>query len=325
MPGGFVNWQEEWQGLRIRLLYLPLIVLMLLFDLFKLEPKPIYAVFVIIFLQTAISLVGIPRRWAWLPSFNFLTNRLDLILLLGASGGAAGPFVVAPYVSMVSVLIYFNTPKAVGVLVSSHVLGLFLGSALAGQIGFAPSWNFAALHSASLAIVALVLMRPLSSLNFHAATDPLTQALNRRGGLEVLQGWVAQNQPFSLIFVDLKQFKRINDTYGHAVGDQVLAWLVQLCRANVRGSDLVIRYGGDEFVLAVVGQTEPLIQRLEGLLGAGLETSAGHLSLEANLGVVQFPKDGRSLEQLLKQADEQMYQHKNLGLAGAGQAEGYRA
>ena len=317
MPGGFVNWQEEWQGLWIRLLYVPLIVAMLVFDLFALVPSLIYAALGIIAVQTALTLAGIPRRWGWLPGFNFLTNRLVFVLLMGATGGAAGPFIVAPYVSMVSVLIYFNTPRAALTLVGSHVLALWLGCALAAQLGFVPTWSLALLHSVSLALVAAVLMRPLSQLTLYAATDPLTKALNRRGGLEQLETWASEGQRFSLIFIDLKRFKHINDTYGHAVGDEVLAWVVKLCKSNLRGSDLVIRYGGDEFVLALTGKTEPIIARLENLLTEGVETSAGRLSIQANLGVVVFPEDGRDLEQLLQQADEQMYRHKGAGLVNA--------
>ncbi|MDX2007586.1 MAG: GGDEF domain-containing protein [Meiothermus sp.] len=315
MPGGFVNWQEEWQGLWIRLLYVPLLVAMLVFDLFRLVPGPVYAVLAIIALQTLVTVAGIPRRWGWLPAANFLTNRLIFVLLLGATGGAAGPLVVVPYVSMVSVLIYFNTPRAALILVSSHVLALWLGCALSVELGFAPTWSLAFMHSLSLGLVAAVLMRPLSRLNLYAATDPLTRALNRRGGLETLEAWVTQGQPFSLVFVDIKHFKQINDTHGHAVGDEVLAWVVGVCRANLRASDLVIRYGGDEFVLAVRGHHEALTHRLEGLFAPGVETSAGRLSVQLSLGVVRFPEDGRDLEGLLKNADTQMYRHKGVDLA----------
>ena len=317
MPGGFSSWQEEQQSLLLRTLFAGLLFGVYSLGIFEVNVSLMRFILAMTGVQIVISYLGIPPRWPWLPNFNFFINRIALVLLMGASGGATSPFIAVSYMTLVGALIWFNTPRAVLILLGSHLLTLALGNLVALALGFSASWNYALLHAVGLTVIAYTLARPLSQLNHRAATDPLTQALNRRGGLEALETWVAQRQKFSLIFIDLKHFKRINDTYGHAVGDELLTWLVQICRTNLRSSDLVIRYGGDEFVLAVTGQTQPLIQRLEGLLSAGVQTSAGHLSVQANLGVVRFPGDAEQLEPLLKLADELMYRHKGAELAKA--------
>jgi diguanylate cyclase (GGDEF)-like protein len=317
MPGGYFNWQEERQGVLFRLLFIVLGLGIAFFSQFPLEPFWTYVAVGISVLQTLVAQVAIPRRYSWFPNFIFYVNRLVWFLLLGATGGAGGPIVVGLYAALAAALVYYNSPRAVLIQVLSYAVTLFAGTAFSVYLGFALSWNFAALHSISLLMMALVLMRPLSQLTLYAATDPLTKALNRRGGLEQLETWASEGKRFSLIFVDLKRFKHINDTYGHGVGDEVLAWVVKLCKNNLRGTDLVIRYGGDEFVLVLTGKTEPILQRLESLLIEGVETSAGRLSIQANLGVVRFPEDGRDLEQLLQQADQQMYLQKGIGLVGS--------
>jgi diguanylate cyclase (GGDEF)-like protein len=315
MPEGFTSWQEVHQSLLLRVALGTLLLATYVLRLFEFSYSLLHATLALTTFQTALTFLGIPRRWPWLPGLNFYLNRLCLILLLGATGGGSSPFVVLNYIALVAALIWYNTPRNVITLVVSHWLALFAGAALAVGVGFPPTWSYCLLHAIGTTVIAYSLSRSLSQLSRHAATDPLTKALNRRGGLEVLETWITQRQPFALIFIDLKGFKLINDTYGHAVGDEVLSWVVQVCRSNQRSSDLVIRYGGDEFVLAVLGRPGSLIQRLEGRLNAGLQTSAGHLSIQANLGVVHFPGDGQHLEQLLHLADQHMYAHKGARLA----------
>lgn len=317
MPGGFTSWQEVRQSLLLRVALGTLLLATYVLRLFEFNYPLLHVTLTLTTFQIALTFLAIPRRWPWLPGLNFYFNRLAVILLLGATGGGSSPFIAVSYIALVAALIWYNTPRAVITLVVSHWLSLFAGSVLAVGVGFPPTWGYCLLHAIGMAIIAYTLSRPLSQLSQHAATDPLTKALNRRGGLEVLETWIAQRQSFSLIFIDLKGFKLVNDTYGHAVGDEVLTWVVQVCRSNQRSSDLVIRYGGDEFVLAVLGRPGSLIQRLEGRLNAGLQTSAGHLSIQANLGVAHFPRDGQHLEQLLHLADQHMYAHKGVGLAMA--------
>jgi GGDEF domain-containing protein len=94
-----------------------------------------------------------------------------------------------------------------------------------------------------------------------AAQDPLTGLANRRA----LERWVAEHwpgveigQPLALLLLDLDHFKKINDTFGHDTGDRVLQAVAELLRAQCRATDLAVRYGGEEFLLAFTAPTQPL-------------------------------------------------------------------
>jgi diguanylate cyclase (GGDEF)-like protein len=113
---------------------------------------------------------------------------------------------------------------------------------------------------------------------------------------------------FALLFVDLDRFKTINDTLGHAVGDQVLITATQRLRTSVRASDTVARYAGDEFVVVLIA--EKIVQ----LMQAPLRIDDGtELQVTASIGVSFHPDDADDAETLLKHADEAMYAAKSLG------------
>jgi diguanylate cyclase (GGDEF)-like protein len=139
--------------------------------------------------------------------------------------------------------------------------------------------------------------------------DPLTLALNRRAGLERLLEKMRSGPSFDLAFVDLKGFKAVNDTHGHAVGDEVLRALADRLAGCVRSSDLVIRYGGDEFL--VTGPLGGLAGRLRRAFGDPLRTSGGLVPVAGDVGVVSWRSaDGADLERLLGRADAAMYRMK---------------
>jgi diguanylate cyclase (GGDEF)-like protein/PAS domain S-box-containing protein len=96
-------------------------------------------------------------------------------------------------------------------------------------------------------------VRLVTELEDRAIHDELTGVLNRWGLLKVIQAEINRAQryhhPTSMILFDIDNFKQVNDTYGHAAGDQVLREITQLCRANIRASDSLARFGGDEFII----------------------------------------------------------------------------
>ena len=124
---------------------------------------------------------------------------------------------------------------------------------------------------------------------------------------------------FALLFVDLDRFKTINDTLGHAIGDQVLVTATQRLRSSVRASDTVARYAGDEFVVVlrhiiknedVLRIAEKIVQVME----APLRIDDGtELQVTSSIGVSFYPDDADDAETLLKHADEAMYAAKSLG------------
>jgi diguanylate cyclase (GGDEF)-like protein len=124
---------------------------------------------------------------------------------------------------------------------------------------------------------------------------------------------------FALLFVDLDRFKTINDTLGHAVGDQVLITATQRLRTSVRASDTVARYAGDEFVVVLrhIVKNEDVLriaEKIVQVMQAPLRIDDGtELQVTTSIGVSFYPDDADDAETLLKHADEAMYAAKSLG------------
>ena len=153
--------------------------------------------------------------------------------------------------------------------------------------------------------------------------DPLTGLPNRLLFNDRLNSAIQEahrtSEMFAVVFVDLDRFKNINDSLGHAVGDQVLAAVAKRLRGSVRSSDTVARYAGDEFTLIlrhivqrddVVRIAEKIVRAMEAplQLAAGLE-----LNMTASLGLSFYPDDAVDAERLLKHADVAMYSAKGMG------------
>jgi len=154
-----------------------------------------------------------------------------------------------------------------------------------------------------------------------AQTDQLTGLANRRAFDEVVTNRMAlyaAMQPmhsFTLCYLDLDGFKPINDRHGHDVGDQVLRAVSIRLRSALRGTDLVGRHGGDEFVLLLdeLGSAvtaEAMAKRFLKLICEPIETSAGLVSIGGSFGFAIFPTHGSDPELLKKAADAAMYEAK---------------
>ncbi len=147
-----------------------------------------------------------------------------------------------------------------------------------------------------------------------AMTDKLTGLANRRAGVDVLARSCAaarrHDRPLSIIMGDLDGFKEVNDTAGHAVGDVVLRGMAEILRTTVRQSDVVVRWGGDEFlIIAVDSQLEDariLARRCQRAIEA--EPIAG-LRVSMAVGVAQY-RQGDTEESLIVRADENLYRDK---------------
>jgi two-component system, cell cycle response regulator len=156
----------------------------------------------------------------------------------------------------------------------------------------------------------------------HEAThDPLTGTLNRRAFADVLSRALSEERRhhngLALAICDVDEFKKVNDVHGHQVGDEVLCGLVRLVTSNLRGHDVLSRYGGDEFVVlaAHVGGADVgmLYERMRAAVaGNPIPTQAGDLSVTVSFGVSMW-REGETEDELLAAADAALYRAKGAG------------
>ena len=150
-----------------------------------------------------------------------------------------------------------------------------------------------------------------------AWSDPLTGVLNRRG----FERDAAQRMTDSpddatgaLLFIDLNEFKDINDRYGHTIGDQLLTIAAERLRKSLRSCDIIGRPGGDEFVALVPDVTgkvaDKLAQRLTRALEAPYNIGSETMTCAASIGLALYPENANTLTGLLREADQAMYRAK---------------
>ncbi len=240
---------------------------------------------------------------AWLL---YLCEGAALALFIRETGGAASPFQALAYTWMfgLALTLLLNGSRPAVILLLALLTTLTLAVGGWGTEGFV---RFAAVNALALGGMVAALL----TLNLErrvARTDTLLpMVLNRGAGLERLEDWVRTGETFYLSFIDLGNFKQINDTYGHRAGDDVLREVAERLRGSVRTADIVMRYGGDEFVVATKKDLFPT--RLEELFAEPAETTAGRIGVWADIGRV-LCEPGDDLEQLLHRADELMYNRK---------------
>lgn len=159
-------------------------------------------------------------------------------------------------------------------------------------------------------------------IEFLALHDVLTQLPNRNYLAEFLPRVMAQarrqNHLVALLFVDLDGFKPVNDTFGHDAGDALLQEVARRMQTLVRESDLVVRLGGDEFLMLLTGIAAPAsAERVANALITALAEPVlfnGHtLRVSPSIGVGLYPDHGDTVDALIKHADEAMYRSKKAG------------
>ncbi|MBK9658191.1 MAG: diguanylate cyclase [Rhodanobacteraceae bacterium] len=154
-------------------------------------------------------------------------------------------------------------------------------------------------------------------LEHESTHDALTGLANRRLGLARLSELIAADQPLSIALVDVDHFKRVNDAFGHEAGDQALTAVAHALRDPLGGTELVARWGGEEFLL-IWPQTDlaAAIEHAQALrlaVPAQAPTLAGRtLRTTVSLGLAQR-RDGESVSQLLRRADAALYAAKDAG------------
>lgn len=159
----------------------------------------------------------------------------------------------------------------------------------------------------------------LEQAEVEANIDYLTNTFNRRSFeralRECFEEYKKRKTPFSLVFIDLDGFKKINDTYGHSVGDMVLARVAFFLRKSLRARDILARWGGDEFAVLMPNTTreqaicvaERLKRKLEDMQ---VIVKGQKLKLSFSYGVVEVNDRYTDVEELIREADELMYENK---------------
>lgn len=154
-----------------------------------------------------------------------------------------------------------------------------------------------------------------NQLQYH---DDLTGAYNRRYLNEQVVGElttrITGQQPFCLVMIDIDRFKEINDTYGHTKGDEVIREFADFLAGSIRGSDLVIRHGGDEFLCVMNDAVKKdAFQVLNRIVAQCRERRFGDLPITMSAGLVSFPGDGDTYEEIFAGADQALYEAKRAG------------
>jgi diguanylate cyclase (GGDEF)-like protein len=158
--------------------------------------------------------------------------------------------------------------------------------------------------------------KDLEALRVSAITDPLTNLYNRRFLLEQLQREIARAERtgavVATVMIDLKGFKAVNDRWGHAAGDRVLARAARVIRASLRAVDAGCRWGGDEFVL-VLPHTDFLsafavAERIRRRVATRVRPSPEVDGVDMHYGIASYPTDGKTVDFLLRVADVRLYQ-----------------
>jgi diguanylate cyclase (GGDEF)-like protein len=162
-------------------------------------------------------------------------------------------------------------------------------------------------------------------IRLQSFTDPLTEVYNRRMLDDMFHRYVSHakrlSKPMTLLVVDVDRFKDINTQFGHLTGDFVLAEIASLLQGAVRGSDAVVRYGGDEFLVFLADSPEEGAAVVHARVAKSVQdwNNAGHLGnfeMTLSIGMAQWKED-RTLDDILTEADQKMYAVKDARKRGA--------
>jgi len=160
------------------------------------------------------------------------------------------------------------------------------------------------------------------NLQHQASRDSLTGLLNRRAFNTAIEQTLARaehgEQAGAVMFLDLDDFKRVNDTLGHSVGDALLCAVASRLQSALSAEDVLARMGGDEFAVLLTDtdptrQAAQVAQRLLGVMGPMFRVGGHELRVSVSIGMARFPQDGRSAEELLGHADLALYRAKGAG------------
>ena len=247
-----------------------------------------------------------------------MLSRMPALQVLGSAAvlGLVGPICARNY----------PAPRLAMLLVSLSDLPLVAGGALSGN-----HWLLVLVAQTPLLLIgtlavilhfhklAIGTLQAKHESDRHARHDPLTGLLNRTGFSEVMErrdGPLADG--FALFYLDLDGFKQINDTLGHGAGDRLLQEVGRRLDSSTRSTDIVVRQGGDEFIIAAPGMGATEAAEFAGMVIRRitdhdylLEGKPAHVGI--SIGFACSPEDGTGLDELQRKADAALYDSKRAG------------
>ena len=253
-------------------------------------------------------------RSRWREPFFLLWSVVNIALtaiVVAADGGSTSPLALLFFVPVVFAALSYPLASVVAVAALDYIAYVIVGVA-AGQ----PDQQYVGFFAFSLGCVAALCGwharnqdRRRAALSRVSRADPLTGCLNRRGFEERFDAELSRasrsGRPLGLVMLDLDHFKEINDTRGHAAGDDVLRWAVEVMNDVVRPMDTIGRIGGDEFAVVLPGAGPDDSSAVAGRLQKALKDRA-----PSSVGVACFPTDGADLDELQRSADAELYAGK---------------
>ncbi|MCD6546336.1 MAG: diguanylate cyclase [Thermotogae bacterium] len=147
-----------------------------------------------------------------------------------------------------------------------------------------------------------------------AYQDPLTGIANRNLLEELSENFLDLGEKFSVIMIDLDNFKQLDDKYGHVFGDKILKNFANILKNSIRKDAFLIRYGGDEFTVIISKHgndlAETIIKRIQSKLEKPFEIDGRKIKLTFCSGIANSPEDGKNIKELINLADKRLYENK---------------
>jgi diguanylate cyclase (GGDEF)-like protein len=282
----------------------------------------------------ALTVYLLPRerlvRSRWRESFFVAWSVLQILVITvayGADQTPTSPLALLFFIPLVYAALSY--PLLSVVIVAGFDFLCYVGavSFVFTQLGIdtaeQPKPEYSGLFAFSLGVIAILCSwyarqqdNRRDDLARISRADPLTGCLNRRGFAERFQAEMnaaeRSGQPLGLLQIDLDKFKRVNDTQGHAAGDELLIWVVRTVQTMLRPTDWVGRLGGDEFAILLPGASRGNADEVADRVRYALTERA-----PASIGIAVFPLDGADPDELHRRADTELYERKGDRVAGA--------
>ena len=240
------------------------------------------------------------------------TNTISLSLMMLMFGFLSSNFPLRlrdvitssiTYAFEIALALVFTTPEHTGI----SAVFVYTALAITTVLSFYIDLNYRKQYEAEEKVKTL------------SETDALTQCLNRKcmsGMMYEGSNRLRTKKPVTILMLDIDHFKNVNDTYGHEMGDEVLKYIASTVRSCIRGEDILIRWGGEEFVILLNGITPedavPIAERIRLAVSEGRpETVSQDIPTTISIGVAGY--DRKSFDLSLKRADERLYAAKNSG------------